>query len=91
MRKAFVSLLITTVACLTGITASAGPPSSTDVQVMTQNQYVGADLFPLIPALASGDPSISSARVHRGAVTRNGVHATGRQGPCDQPEKSQST
>ncbi len=42
MRKAFVSLLITTVACLTGITASAGPPSSTDVQVMTQNQYVGA-------------------------------------------------
>jgi hypothetical protein len=58
MRKAFVSLFVTAIACLTGVTASAGPASSTDVQVMTQNQYVGANLFPLIPALASGDPAI---------------------------------
>ena len=58
MRRAFVSFFVTTVACLTGVTASAGPPSSMDVQVMTQNQYVGANLFPLIPALASGDPAI---------------------------------
>jgi len=58
MRRAFVSSFVTVVACLTGVTASAGPPSSTDVQVMTQNQYVGANLFPLIPALASGNPDI---------------------------------
>ena len=38
------------------VTASAAPPSSMDVQVMTQNQYVGANLFTLIPALQSGDP-----------------------------------
>jgi hypothetical protein len=58
MRRAFISLLITTAACLAGVTASAGPPSSTNVQVMTQNQYVGANLFPLIPALASGDEDV---------------------------------
>jgi hypothetical protein len=58
MRRAFVSSLVTVVACLTGVTASAGPPSSMDVQVMTQNQYVGANLFPLIPALETGDPDI---------------------------------
>jgi len=58
MRRAFVSLFITAVACFTGVTASGGPPSSMDVQVMTQNQYVGANLFPLIPALQSGDPAI---------------------------------
>ena len=54
-------LIVTTFAIsLLGITAtaSAGPPSSMDVQVMTQNQYVGANLFPLIPALQSGDPVI---------------------------------
>ena len=58
MRRAFASLFVTAVACLTGATASGGPPSSMDVQVMTQNQYVGANLFPLIPALQSGDPAI---------------------------------
>jgi len=58
MRRAFASFLATAVACLTGVTASGGPPSSMDVQVMTQNQYVGANLFPLIPALQSGDPAI---------------------------------
>jgi hypothetical protein len=54
-------LIVTSIAIsILGIaaTASAGPPSSMDVQVMTQNQYVGANLFPLIPALKSGDPTI---------------------------------
>jgi hypothetical protein len=64
MRRAFVSSFVTVVACLTGFTAAAGPPSSMDVQVMTQNQYVGANLFPLIPALASGNKdTINSALV----------------------------
>ena len=64
MRRAFASLFVATVAWMTGATASAAPPTSTDVQVMTQNQYVGANLFPLIPALASGDPdTINSALV----------------------------
>lgn len=58
MRKAFFGLFAATVACLAGVEASAGPPSSMDVQVMTQNQYVGANLFPLIPALQSGNPDI---------------------------------
>jgi hypothetical protein len=58
MRRAFASLFIAAIACLTGVTASGGPPSSMDVQVMTQNQYVGANLFPLIPALKSGNPAI---------------------------------
>jgi hypothetical protein len=58
MHRAFVSLFVTAFACLTGVTASGGPPSSMDVQVMTQNQYVGANLFPLIPALQSGNPAI---------------------------------
>jgi len=58
MRRAYISLFIAAAAFLNGVTASAAPPSSIDVQVMTQNQYVGANLFPLIPALASGDPAI---------------------------------
>lgn len=60
MRRAFVSSLAAAIACLAGVTptAEAGPPSSMDVQVMTQNQYVGANLFPLIPALASGNPAV---------------------------------
>jgi hypothetical protein len=60
MRRAFVSSLAAAIACLAGVvpTAVAGPPSSMDVQVMTQNQYVGANLFPLIPALASGNPAV---------------------------------
>jgi hypothetical protein len=58
MRRAYVSLFISAVAFFNGVTASAGSPASTDVQVMTQNQYVGANLFPLIPALASRDPAI---------------------------------
>jgi hypothetical protein len=58
MRRPFASLFVTAVACLTGVTASAAPPSSMDVQVMSQNQYVGANLFPLIPALASGNPEV---------------------------------
>ena len=53
-------IFATLAASLLGVTAmaSAGPQPSVDVQVMTQNQYVGANLFPLIPALASGDPDI---------------------------------
>lgn len=60
MRRALVSSLTAAIACLAGVvpTAVAGPPSSMDVQVMTQNQYVGANLFPLIPALASGNPAV---------------------------------
>lgn len=59
MSRALASLFLAFVAGSAGITtATAGPPSSMDVQVMTQNQYVGANLFPLIPALASGDPAI---------------------------------
>jgi hypothetical protein len=53
-------LIFSTLAlCLLGIAAaSAAPPAQTDVEVMTQNQYVGANLFPLIPALKSGNPAI---------------------------------
>ncbi|MCU0975597.1 MAG: endonuclease/exonuclease/phosphatase family protein [Steroidobacteraceae bacterium] len=53
-------ILATLTATLLGVTAtaSAGPPSSVDVQVMTQNQYVGANLFPLIPAIQSGNPDV---------------------------------
>ena len=60
MRRALFQSLLAVVACSAGVigTASAGPPSSMDVQVMTQNQYVGANLFPLIPALASGNPDV---------------------------------
>ena len=60
MRRAFVSLFVAAVACLNCVdaTAAGATPSSMDVQVMTQNQYVGANLFPLIPALASGDPEV---------------------------------
>jgi len=60
MRTALVLSFLAAVGSFTGVTATAagGPPSSVDVQVMTQNQYVGANLFPLIPALASGDPEI---------------------------------
>ena len=60
MRRAFFPSVLASIVCSAGVigTASAGPPSSMDVQVMTQNQYVGANLFPLIPALASGDAGV---------------------------------
>jgi hypothetical protein len=57
MRRLIVTSFAISLLCFSA-TASAGPPSSMDVQVMSQNQYVGANLFPLIPALQSGDPAI---------------------------------
>jgi hypothetical protein len=57
MRRLIVTSLVISFLGITAA-ASAGPPSSMDVQVMTQNQYVGANLFPLIPALQSGDPVV---------------------------------
>lgn len=58
-------LLASLTATLLGIVgpASAGPAASLDVQVMTQNQYIGANLFPLIPAIATGDPAIINSAV----------------------------
>jgi len=50
---------LSALACLAGTAgmASAAPPPAAvgDIDVMTQNQYIGANLFPLIPALMSGD------------------------------------
>jgi len=50
-HSAFLTPLTATLLVVAGA-ASAGAPSPMGIQVMTQNQYVGADLFPLIPAAA---------------------------------------
>jgi len=62
MRRLIVTSLAFSFLAITA-TATAGPPSSMDVQVMTQNQYVGANLFPLIPALQTGDPVIINSAI----------------------------
>ncbi len=62
------TILLTSLAAIlfgVGATASAGPASSLDIQVMTQNQYVGGDLFSIIPAVQTGDPATINAAVVR--------------------------
>jgi endonuclease/exonuclease/phosphatase family metal-dependent hydrolase len=55
MRHAYQSLFAATLLALAG-TASAG-----EIDVMTQNQYIGANITPLIEAVASGDPAVFNA------------------------------
>jgi hypothetical protein len=56
MRRLIFSTLAIS---LLGVAAAwSAPPAQTDIEVMTQNQYVGANLFPIIPALKSGDSEL---------------------------------
>jgi Endonuclease/Exonuclease/phosphatase family len=52
MRRLILATITTSLLGIAGA-ASAAPASSLEIQVMTQNQYIGADLFPLIPTVGT--------------------------------------
>ena len=75
MRHAYQSLCAATLLALAG-TASAG-----EIDVMTQNQYIGADITPLIAAVASGDPAVFNAALV------NALHIVAENQTADRVQK----
>jgi len=60
MRR-FILASLTLLLLGAAASASADHERSDGIQVMTQNQYIGADLFPLIPAYGQGHDAFNTA------------------------------